>query len=170
MQHHLSRVVPLVLSLVTAVACESGEDPLGDIEDRKLAKMFDVVPVCGKECIPELQDCKAGQSCIPTSGGWTCETRTGGGWTADPCEEQTDCDAGFVCVDGSRVKDCSADFCCAGLCEVDDVDVCGGDASCTDVFDFDDDVVGACLLPARPLLPGFSCMSELDEEIEYDNG
>ena len=166
----LSRVLPCVLVLLTAASCDRSDDSISETEHRKLATVFDVIPVCGEECIPELQNCQEGEACIPSAGGWTCETRTGGGWGADPCEEQTDCDAGYVCVDGSRVRDCEDEFCCTSLCAVEEVDVCGEPASCTDIFEQDQDVVGACLLPARPLLPGFACMSELEEEIEYDNG
>lgn len=119
---------------------------------------------CGEECFPLLQNCEAGEACIWIGDSWACQTGTDDLGRAEPCSEVTECAPGLVCVEGGRVSDCTAEYCCTELCDLhDDHSYCAGDSVCIDVFVGDDDEGGACLLPAIPDMPAFLCIEQTHE-------
>ncbi len=153
----------IVSLIVGAIACDPElQDPeLQDPEPtlRGLATEFEL---CGPECWPLLQNCNLGEACLWGGDEWTCQTRTGDVPRAQPCTEATDCSVGLLCVEGSRVADCTADHCCTDLCDLADPNNhCPGESVCTDVFADDDDDAGICLIPVIPTMPPLLCLEEL---------
>ena len=99
---------------------------------------------------------------------WRCQTRTGDGGFAEPCEELTACSVGLLCTEGSRVPGCDSEFCCSHLCDTTSPyadDACPWESRCLDVFQIDEDVGGLCLIPTAPAMPTFWCVEDGGDDV-----
>jgi hypothetical protein len=94
----------------------------------------DALNICLPDCNPLLQDCEAGQACIPlldpASDQFICVIDSGGaeGQALDPCEFANACDPGLWCTDPALASECDPMFpgCCIPFCDLDEANTCPG--------------------------------------------
>ena len=93
-----------------------------------------LLPLCFPICHPlELESCAAGESCVPSAAGdaFVCRPRNpldDAPYPA-PCDTQTACDPGLLCIPGPEVPEpgCDADQgCCSPFCDIESTDACPG--------------------------------------------
>ena len=80
-----------------------------------------ILGVCIPQCDPLIQNCQAGDTCVPSDETFTCVLDASGdmGAYGDPCEFINACDPGLTCVDAVYVPECQAASCCSPFCDLD---------------------------------------------------
>lgn len=96
-----------------------------------------VPSICVPECDPLADSCLEGSGCYYVDQQFEClpDNSPPQGGTATPCEAQTDCPHGFMCIAGPSVPGCDATDCCAPVCSLNEFDACADVAgtSCTEI-------------------------------------
>ncbi len=108
--------------------------------------LYDDLPICLPVCDPLLQDCAEGLACAPVSAfNFMVETDTvfacipdvadDSGEFGDLCNQEGDCNAGFVCA--SSVPGCpeDQDNCCTPFCDLGQVAPCPDLLTCVPWFE-----------------------------------
>jgi hypothetical protein len=111
-------------------------------------------------CDPLYQDCAEGNGCYPLDDHFACAPDESGdtGAANDPCELNTVCDPGLLCLEAAVVgKGCSPDSfgCCTLFCELPGGTCPNADQQCLPYFDpknippllWDAESIGFCGVP-----------------------
>ena len=119
----------------------------------------DGISICISTCDPLLQDCSAGDLCIPNADGtnFTCVLDASGdlGKANDPCEFANACDPGLICLDAAAASiacDPRSTGCCQPFCEFPGSPCPNPDQQCLQFFDpmtapIGYESVGICAIP-----------------------
>lgn len=83
----------------------------------------DVLNLCLPACDPLVQDCNAGEVCIPVENVFVCAPDASGGMgdAGVPCDFLNVCNPGLWCAEGDVVPGCLGGFgCCDPFCDTSD--------------------------------------------------
>ena len=100
--------------------------------------------VCLTRCDPLIQDCEAGQSCLPeyavNAAEWVCKAEYSfdEGQEFDDCTFANTCDPGLLCFDPSLAPECAGaqGGCCLSICDLGDPQCDGQGAECQSFYGF----------------------------------
>lgn len=91
------------------------------------------LPICLPSCEPLWQDCEDGDACYPVKAGlgFICGPNDSDGMApyGTPCEQDQQCNAGWLCLDPARVPEpaCEGEAgCCSPMCNADLPNACPG--------------------------------------------
>lgn len=119
----------------TCVAYCTGsmENPKCPGAEDKCSFLFEpTVPVCFPACDPLIQNCSAGETCVPNEAAlgapfFVCMPRVYPeipGKYADSCYALSGCDPGNLCIFGENLPTCKTTYCCSVWCDLQDVEPC----------------------------------------------
>lgn len=115
---------------------------------------------CQRDCDPLIQDCPAGYRCELDLRGYSfaCQIEHDTKYAAPgkPCDWDSDCEPGSICVDGQGVPGCPTEGCCTKYCDLADPAFdCGLEGQQCETVEVSQGVkwpedLGICLLPGVP--------------------
>lgn len=119
----------------TCVAYCTGtmDDPECPEPTQECSFLFEpTVPVCFTACNPLLQNCSAGETCVPNEAAlgapfFVCMPRVYPeipGKYGDSCLALSGCDPGNLCIFAENLPMCDTVYCCSVWCDLDDVEPC----------------------------------------------
>ncbi len=108
-----------------AMCTGSQADPKCEAGTSCLIANGGVLILCLPACDPLLQDCKAGDTCLPNTAGdgFACILDASGDMApaGTPCEFANACNVGLICAGADAVPGCQgAQGCCAPYCDLTD--------------------------------------------------
>jgi len=100
--------------------------------------------VCLTHCDPLIQDCNAGQACLPeystNAEEWVCKAEYSfdEGQEFDECALSNACDPGLMCFDPTLAIECAGAEvgCCLSICDLANPQCNGEGAECTSFYGF----------------------------------
>jgi hypothetical protein len=78
--------------------------------------------LCLPTCDPLVQDCPAGEECVPYSDGFVCATDLDDAAPGEACEYVNACAPEAACVDAQDVPGCTSASCCTSFCNLESAD------------------------------------------------
>lgn len=129
----------------------SWESPVCPEEGKCTISGNAVLALCLPSCNPFLQDCPGDELCVPKNSDFGCigDPIDKAGKANDSCENDAECDKGFLCIDSeaaSALCDPPSGHCCQPFCKLPDGLCPNPDQECIQVFD------PATLRPGDPAL------------------